>query len=145
MLVKGATGVRFSLPRMTSLELIEAEWRIYASIISLSLVQIRVCHVTPAPYRCIDQCWNIINLTPRNKLQWNFNRNSYMCIQENPFKNVVCKMLIILHRHQCVIRWYQKWVVEGPGCLKTSFSCHGSWAYTMGRIDANFASNSRFI
>ena len=38
---------------------------------------------------------NIVNLTPRNKLQWNFNRNSYIFIQENPFQNVVWKMAAI--------------------------------------------------
>ena len=32
-------------------------------------------------------CWNIVNWTLRNKLQWNFNRNSYIfIIQENALK-----------------------------------------------------------
>ena len=43
--------------------------------------------------------------TPRNKLQWNFNRNSYIFIQENPFENVVWKMAAILSRSQCV-NWH---------------------------------------
>ena len=43
------------------------------------------------------------NWTPRNKLQWNFNRNSDIFIQEKPSKTVVWKMLAILSRSQCVI------------------------------------------
>ena len=61
-------------------QLIEAEWRIY--------------------YR--NQCWNIVNWTTRNKIQWNFNRNIYIFDQENPFENVVWKMSVILSRPQCV-------------------------------------------
>ena len=37
-----------------------------------------------------------------NKLQWNVYRNSYIFIQENPFENVVWKMVAILSRPQCV-------------------------------------------
>ena len=33
----------------------------------------------------------IVNWTLANKLQWKFNRNSYICIQENAFENVVWK------------------------------------------------------
>ena len=38
----------------------------------------------------------IFNLTPRNKYQRNFNRNSYIFLQENVFENVVWKMGAIL-------------------------------------------------
>ena len=31
-----------------------------------------------------------------NKLQWNFNRNSYILIQENPFENIIWKTVAIL-------------------------------------------------
>ena len=44
----------------------------------------------------------MVNWTPRNKLQWNFNRSSYIFIQENAFENVVWKMAAILLRPQCV-------------------------------------------
>ena len=37
-----------------------------------------------------------------NKLQWNFNKNSYIFIQENAFENVVWKMATISSRPQCV-------------------------------------------
>ena len=37
-----------------------------------------------------------------NKLQWNFNRNSNIFIQENAFESVVCEMAAMLSRPQCV-------------------------------------------
>ena len=45
--------------------------------------------------------WDIVNWTLRNKLQWNFNRNSNIFIHENAFENVVCEMASILSRPQC--------------------------------------------
>ena len=50
----------------------------------------------------LNQCWNMVNGTLRNKLQWNINRNSYIFIQENAFENVICEMMVILSRPQCV-------------------------------------------
>ena len=55
-----------------------------------------------SPSHYLNQCWNIVNWTPRNKLQWNVNRNSYIFIQENPFENIVWKLAAILSRPQCV-------------------------------------------
>ena len=52
----------------------------------------------------LSQCWDIVDWNPRNKLQWNFNCNSYIFIQENPFENVVCKMASILPRPQWINR-----------------------------------------
>ena len=48
----------------------------------------------------VNQCWNIVNLTLGNKLQWNFNRNSNIFIEENTFENVFakcCSFRIILN------------------------------------------------
>ena len=45
---------------------------------------------------------HIANWTPRNKLQRNLNRNSYIFIRENTFENIVWKMAAILFRPQCV-------------------------------------------
>ena len=42
------------------------------------------------------------HLTLRNILQWNFNRNSDIFIQENAFESVICEMAAILSRPQCV-------------------------------------------
>ena len=55
-----------------------------------------------APCHYLNQCWNIIDWTIRNKLQWNFDQNSYIFIQENAFENVVCEMAAILSLPQCV-------------------------------------------
>ena len=51
--------------------------------------------VWTAPSHYLNHCWNIVNWTLGNKLQWNFNRNSNIFIQENAFENVVCKMASI--------------------------------------------------
>ena len=48
-----------------------------------------------APSHYLNQCRNIVDWTLRNKLQWNFKRNSYIFIQENAFENVVWKMAAI--------------------------------------------------
>ena len=55
-----------------------------------------------APSHYLNQCWNIVNWTPQNTLQCNFNQNSYIFFQANPFENVVWKMVAILSRTQCV-------------------------------------------
>ena len=47
----------------------------------------------------------IVNLTLRNKLQWNLNRNIKNFIQENASGNIVCEMAAILSRPQCVNPW----------------------------------------
>ena len=47
----------------------------------------------------LEYCWTL-----RNKLQWKFNRNSNIFIQENALENVVCEMASILSRPQCVNR-----------------------------------------
>ena len=44
----------------------------------------------------------MVNLTPGNKFQWNFNRNSNINIHENAIENGVCEMASILPLHQCV-------------------------------------------
>ena len=55
-----------------------------------------------APSHYLNQCWDIVNWTLGNKLQWNHNRNLYIFIQENTQKNVVWEMAAILSRPQCV-------------------------------------------
>ena len=58
----------------------------------------------PAPSHYLNQCWDIVNWTLRNKFEWNFNRNSYLFIRENEFQNVVRKMTDTFSRSQ-----YVKW------------------------------------
>ena len=62
-----------------------------------------------APSHYLNQCWNIVNWTSRNKLQWNSNRNSYIFIQENALENVICEMASILFRPQCVKSFQVIW------------------------------------
>ena len=50
----------------------------------------------------LDQCWNIINWTLRNKLQLNFNRDWYIYIQETIFEAVICRMAAILSWPHCI-------------------------------------------
>ena len=55
-----------------------------------------------APSHYLNQWWNIVNWTLRNKLQWHFNRNLNIFIQENALEDVVCEMASIFSRPQCV-------------------------------------------
>ena len=43
-----------------------------------------------------------------NKLQWDFNRNPYIFIQENAFENVVCKTAAIMSQSH-VSKTSAKW------------------------------------
>ena len=54
----------------------------------------------PQPWHYLNQCqcWDIVNWTPRNKLQWNFNQNTKLFIHEN----VVCEMAAIFSRGRWV-------------------------------------------
>ena len=54
------------------------------------------------PSHDLNQCWNIVNWTFRNKLQWTLNWNLYIFIKKNALENVTCKMAAILCRPQCV-------------------------------------------
>ena len=49
----------------------------------------------------LNQCWNIVNCTLRNKLQWNLNLNPNIFMEKIMFQNVVCEMSI-LSQPQCV-------------------------------------------
>ena len=49
------------------------------------------------------QCCIIVYWTLVNKLQWNSNQNSNICIQENAFENVVWKMSAIVSPPQCLL------------------------------------------
>ena len=55
-----------------------------------------------APSHHLNQCWYIVNWTFRIFLQWNFNQNSDIFIQENAFVSIVCEMSANLSRPQCV-------------------------------------------
>ena len=44
-----------------------------------------------APSHYLNQCWNIVNWTPRSKHQWNFNRNSKFSFKKMYFKMLSAK------------------------------------------------------
>ena len=50
----------------------------------------------------LNQCCNYVNWTPRNTLQWYFNRHSDIFIEENTFEKVFCVMSSISSQPQCV-------------------------------------------
>ena len=55
-----------------------------------------------APSHYLNQCSGIVNWTPRNKRQWNCNRNPNIFIHENTSENIVCEMAAILPRWRWV-------------------------------------------
>ena len=63
-----------------------------------------------------NQCWIIVNWTPGNKLQWNFNRNSYIFIEETTFENVVWQMAAFLSRPHCVNECSEHVRHQSSGC-----------------------------
>ena len=81
----------------------EAEWRIYICVSELTIIG---SDNGLSPGRCqahyLNQWRNIVNWTLRNKLHWNFIRNSNIFIQQNALENGVCEMASILSRPQCV-------------------------------------------
>ena len=67
-----------------------------------------------APSNYLNQRWDILNLTLRNKLHWNFTRKPYISFQENAFHNFVCELASILSRSQCLnvlrgLYWTFQW------------------------------------
>ena len=77
-------------------------WLMLTNIVSQMLIM--ACHLS-VPSHYLNQSWNIVNLTLRNKLQLNFNPNSLTFNQDNAFKYVVCEMAAILSWLQCVNPW----------------------------------------
>ena len=56
----------------------------------------------PVPSHYLNQCWNIVNWTLGNNLQWNLNQNLFIFIQKNAFEYVIWKTAAILSLPQCV-------------------------------------------
>ena len=52
-----------------------------------------------APSHYLNQCWNIVNWTLGNKIQWNLIQNLYIFIQENAFENVWKTVAILSQLH----------------------------------------------
>ena len=68
----------------------------------------------------LNHCCNIVNWTLGNKLQWNFNRNSNIFIQENAIENGVCEMASIclgLNVLICASEWDVPGVLAEQQCV----------------------------
>ena len=50
------------------------------------------------PSHYLNQCWVIVNWNLRDKLQWKFNQNTKLFIQENASEKIVCEKAAILSR-----------------------------------------------
>ena len=87
-----------------------------------SYIRLILGHSWTAPIHYLNQCWNIVNWTLRNKLHWNFNRNSNIFIQENALEDVVCEMASILSRPQCVKRFGSGWVLQQWFTVKSNYT-----------------------
>ena len=71
-----------------------------------------------APSHYPNQFCDIVYWTPGNKLQWNFNKNSYIFIEENAFENVVWKMAsIFLGLNVLSLSEAGPWVAVGSGII----------------------------
>ena len=70
------------------------------------MVQKKACPLGGAKPFFLTNAARIVNCTVRNKLQWNFKRNSNIFIQVNAPENGVCEMASILTLHQSVSRYF---------------------------------------
>ena len=65
--------------------------------IGSALVQIMACLLFDTK-SLFNQCWDIVNWTLRDKLQWNYNQNIKLSNHENASGNSLCEMVTILSR-----------------------------------------------
>ena len=75
-------------------EMLASMWKSVDLTLGRFVLDISSCAWT-APSHYLNHWWNIVHWTLGNKLQWNFNRNSNIFIQENAFENVVCEIASI--------------------------------------------------
>ena len=73
-----------------------------------------------APSHYLNQCWVIVNWTMRNKIQWNFNRNTKLFFHENTSENIVCEKAAILSRARYVNFSFSIMAVNGSALLGAS-------------------------
>ena len=77
----------------------------------------------------MNQCWYIVNWTRRNKLQWNFNRNSKIFIQEIALVSVVCELASIFFGLNVLINRYviDNYLIECMSGMRRRIS----WAFLL--------------
>ena len=84
-------------------QLIEAKWRMHASVDQTIMGSNDGFVAWSAPSHYLNQRWYIVNLALGIKLQWNVDGNPNIFFQENAFENVVCEMAAILSRPQYIL------------------------------------------
>ena len=90
-----------------------------------------------APSHYLNQCWLVVNWTPRNKLQWNINQNKKKFIHENVSESIICNMAAILSSvsfmytgpelsHHCCSNWSSIYAALGASpWISTHKVTHG--------------------
>ena len=91
----------------------------------------RVAYSVPCYY--LKQSWVVINWILRNTLQWNFNQNTKHFVHKTASENIVCKMVSILSRPQCVNSLQSTLPVHPQGSV-----CHGSSMTNSLRVEIAF-------
>ena len=88
-----------------------------------------------APSHYLNQYWVIVNWNLTNKLQWNFNRNTRLCIHENAFETPSAKWRPFYPgEDELMIGWSK----DSLG--KLSLTMHNGLAWPVG-ISASFKSH----
>ena len=96
------------------------------------------------------QCWNIVNWTAGNRLQWNLTWNSYIFIKENVFECFDCEIAAIMSRPQCVnvqmYCWEMLWRCEHDesflNAAKVGFFCCCWMSEIFNVLEKNFSTVS---
>ena len=97
----------------------------------------RVTHICVGNLTIIGSDNGLFLIGPiKNKLQWNFNWNSNIFIQENAFEKVVCEMAAILSRPQCVNPLHVEFFKGNIKMHSVIYSClhtdnTGSWILSL--------------
>ena len=76
--------------------------RIYVAVNGVSIGSINGFGAYSAPSHYLNQCWFIVHWTRRNKLWWNFNQNTKLCIHKTASEYIICEMATILTRGRWV-------------------------------------------
>ena len=89
----------------------------------------------PAPSYYVKKCWNIVKSNIRNKFQWNLQRNSNICTQNNAFQMSPGKWRRKIHAREekltKMYRLYQRrrWCVYNFNCILKYFWSSRSIVY----------------
>ena len=89
-----------------------------ANLRNLWLGQWPVGSSTPIPN--LNQSWLIVSWTIENIFWWTLNQNATIFVEENECVNVVCKLVVILFRPQCISIYSQSPCVYRLGSSKVT-------------------------